>query len=353
MIFADNHFDGPMGGDTTRRARTRRFAIVLLALVVGAGPLSADKPGTGKHAKDAAGLRAVIWRDPGRMASLNLLYGAGGKGHAPDPRGTFRFLKEDPLATSPKFDVVDRQGVEWKVKLGEEPRSETSAARFMWAAGYFVDEDYYLTTLTVSGAPKLRRGEEFVSRDGTVHGARLERKLKDVQKRGTWDWFDNPFTDQRELNGLRVMMALLNNWDLKDVNNSVYETGGQRRYLVSDLGASFGNTGNSLTRSKSEPQEYADSKFVEHSASGSVDFVMHSRPFFLGALDIPNYEMRTRIEAITKKIPRADAKWLGQRLALLSDRQIADGFRAGGYAPADVIVYTQALLKRIAALNTL
>ena len=62
-------------------------------------------------------VRAVIWRDPGPMASLNLLYGAGGKGHTPNPRGTFTFLREDPQATSPKFDVVDAQGVEWKVKL--------------------------------------------------------------------------------------------------------------------------------------------------------------------------------------------------------------------------------------------
>jgi len=53
----------------------------------------------------------VIWRDPGPMASLNLLYGAGGKGHAPNPRGTFSFLREDPQATSPKFEVVDAQGV--------------------------------------------------------------------------------------------------------------------------------------------------------------------------------------------------------------------------------------------------
>ena len=287
------------------------------------------------------------------MVSLNLLYGAGGKGHAPNPRSRFTFLKEDMLATSPKFDIADQQGVQWKVKLGEEPQSETAAVRFLWAAGYFVDEDYYLTEIRVTGAPKLKRGEEFVSKDGTIYGARLERKRKDVEKRGTWDWFDNPFIDKRELNGLRVMMALLNNWDLKDVNNSIYEMGGERRYVVTDLGASFGNTGNSLTRSKSAPQESADSKVVESSTSDLVDFVLHSRPFFLGALNVPNYQMRTRIEAITKKIPRADAKWLGHRLSMLSDTQIRDGFRAAGYTPDEIGVYTQALRKRIAELNAL
>lgn len=341
---------------TNKPARGLWVAIVVASAAASwscAASLSTRHAETDTPASRAANARAVIWRNPGPIASLNLLYGAGGKTHAPDSRGTFTFIKEDPLATSPKFDVMDANGVEWKVKLGEEPQSETSAARFLWAAGYFVDEDYYLPEFTVTGLPKLRRGEEFVGRSGTVRGARLERKLAGVEKHGTWDWFDNPFSNQRELNGLRIMMALLNNWDLKDVNNSIYEIRGQRRYVVTDLGASFGNTGNSLTRSKSAPQEYADSKFVEKATSTSVDFALHSRPFFLTAVDVPNYQMRTRLEAIARNIPRADARWLGRRLSLLSERQVGDGFRAGGYTPDEVAVYTQALRTRIAALNAL
>jgi hypothetical protein len=345
--------------DAVPRTTTGRHSIALLMLLACAASLScaasvsAHKAEKNKQTRSAHNLRAMIWHDPGRVPSLNLLYGAGGKGHAPDPKGRFTFVKEDLQATSPKFDVKDQQGVEWKVKLGEEPRSETAAARFLWAAGYFVDEDYYLPAFRVTGMPTLRRGQEFVSADGTIRGARLERKLKDVEKHGTWDWFENPFTDRRELNGLRIMMAFLNNWDLKDVNNSIYETGGQRRYVVTDLGASFGNTGNPMTRSKSAPQEYADSKFVDKATSTYVDFVLHSRPFFLTALDVPNYQMRTRIEGITRKIPRADAKWLGRRLSMLSSAQIGDGFRAGGYTPEEVMVYTQAVKKRIAELNAL
>lgn len=328
---------------------------VLLSVVLWAfsASLTAQKADRDKETGNATNTRTVIWRDPGRMASLNLLYGAGGKRHAPDAKGTFTFLKEDTQATSPKFDITDQQGIQWKVKLGGEPQSETAATRFLWAVGYFVDEDYYLAELTVTGMPKLHRGEEFVSRGGTIHGARLERKLKDAEKLGTWDWFDNPFIDKRELNGLRVMMALLNNWDLKDVNNSIYDMGGERRYLVTDLGASFGNTGNSITRSKSAPQEYADSEFVESATSDFIDFVLHSRPFFLVALNVPRYQARTRMEEVTKKVPRADVKWLGRRLSMLSVKQIRDGFRAAGYAPDEIEVYTQAVRKRIAELHAL
>ena len=96
-------------------------------------------------------------------------------------------------ATSPKFEVIDGQGVEWKVKLGPESQPETAATRFLWAAGYFVDEDYYVAELTVKGLPTLQRGQEFVSPGGIVHGARLERKRTTVKKLGDWDWFDNPF----------------------------------------------------------------------------------------------------------------------------------------------------------------
>jgi hypothetical protein len=84
-----------------------------------------------------------------------------------------------------------------------------------------------------------------------------------------------------------------------------------------------------------------------------VDFVLHSRPFFLSAIDVPNYQMRTRIESVTKAIPRADAKWLGRRLSLLSAGQVGDGFRAGGYTSDEITIYTRAVRKRIAQLNAL
>jgi hypothetical protein len=295
----------------------------------------------------------VIWRDSGDVAALNLLYGVGGKEHAPDPNGQFTFVKEDMKGTSPKFDVKDDQGVEWKVKLGQEPQSETAANRLMWAAGYFVDEDYYLEQFKVTGMPKLRRGAQFVTADGTVRAARLKRKVKGVKNLGTWSWFQNPFIDKQEFNGLRVMMALLNNWDLKEINNAIEATQGERRYMVTDLGASFGKTGGPAARSKSVLKDYESSKFVEKATPEFVDLVMNSRPSVLSAINVPNYQNRAHMEAITKHIPRPDAKWLGQRLAQLSQEQIRDCFRAAGYTPEEVDGYTRAVQKRIAELAAL
>jgi hypothetical protein len=336
-----------------RRTALKLCAILMLALAALSAGVTAQKKDASAKKAHAANLPERIWRDPGNMASLDLMYGAGGKAHAPEPTGTFTFVREDPGGTSPKFDVADGQGMKWKVKLGQESQSETAATRFLWAAGYFTDEDYYMAELTVKGLPTLRRGQEFVSAGGIVQGARLERKPANVKKLGNWDWFDNPFLGRRELNGLRVMMSLLNNWDLKKVNNSIYVVDGQRHYVVSDVGATFGKTGNELKRSRDVPDDYEDSKFIAKVTPDFIDFVLHSRPFFLGAVRISNYRERTKMEKITKHIPRADAKWLGQRLSMLTDDQIRDGFRAAGYEAGDVETLTRTIRQRIAALEAL
>ena len=293
-----------------------------------------------------------LWRDRGKIESLNLFYGPGGKEH--QPAGKFTFVKEDREGTSPKFDVIDDQGVQWKVKLGEETKSETAATRLVWAAGYFADEDYYLPELRVEKLPKLERGRQFVSRGGVVHGVRLERKLKGQKKTENWSWFQDPYVGTKELDGLKIMMALMNNWDLKEVNNAIYEEQGEKpRYVISDLGATFGRTGNPLVRSKDNLRDYRRTKFIQKVKPEEVDFFMSSRPFFLTAIDVPNYVARTKMQGIAKHISRTHAKWLGHLLGQLSTEQIRDCFRAAGYSPQEVVGFAKVVQGRIADLNRL
>jgi len=122
---------------------------------------------------------AMLWRQPTDIASRDLLNGAGGRAHAPKST-TFTFIKEDLDGTAPKFVVKDDDGVKWKVKLGAEAKPETAATRFLWAAGYFADEDYFLPTLRITELPThLHRGQKLVGPGGTVHNARLKRELPD------------------------------------------------------------------------------------------------------------------------------------------------------------------------------
>lgn len=312
----------------------KRSVAIILALFL-APPIFAQKTGS----------TAVIWHDRGDVSALDLVAGSGGKDN--EPGINFKFIKESQNGTSPKFEVEDENGVMWKVKLGEEVRSETAATRLLWAVGYFVDDAYYRQQIHVQGLKRLARGQQFVSGD-TVTSVRLERHRKSDDAKG-WSWYENPFVGTRELNGLKVMMALINIWDLKQINNGSAD--GQ--YAVTDLGASFGRTGNSFTRSKGVVEDYAASKFIENVTPTYVDFVMHSRPFFLSIANFPNYRTRTRMESVVKGIPIADARWIGNQLGQLSTKQIGDSFRAAGFSAAEVDGYIRVVMQRIAALRKL
>jgi hypothetical protein len=332
------------------RAGIRLAPFVFLPLLLAAVK---QKHATPAQRESAASLPAVMWHDPGNVSKLNMTYGAGGMADAPNRNGRFIFIKEDMHGTNPKFDVRDERGRKWRVKLGPESRPETAATRLLWAAGYYVDEDYFVPALKIEDLPKLRRGERFVSADGTVRGARLELRRKDIRKLGDWDWSHNPFAGTRMLNGLRVMMCLIDNWDLAPDNNSIYEVAGQRRYLVSDVGASFGRTGNYITRSKGVPGDYVRARFIARQDSDHVDFVMQNHLFFFLDFDRRAYTNHKRIEAVGKDIPIADARWMGRLLTELTPGQLRDCFRAAGYEPQTAETYARTVRQRIAELNRL
>ena len=100
-------------------------------------------------------------------------------------------------------------------------------------------------------------------------------------------------------------------------------------------------------------RDYAEAKFVEKTPGDHVDFVMHSRPFFLTVFNASNYHKRTHMEDIGKDIPLADAKWIGGLLGQLSMDQILDCFRAAGYDAATANGYTSAVQERISELKGL
>jgi hypothetical protein len=332
--------------------KSRIYATSLLIAAAISAPTDLSPVQALKAAEENRDQAPLLWTDRGDIRSLDMIGGAGGKDH--QPTGKFTFDKEDMAGSSPKFILRDEEGVRWKVKLGQEVKSETAATRLVWAAGYFTDEDYYLPELHIENMPKLKRGSEFVSADGTVRGLRMERYLKGVKKDGNWSWFKNPFIGTKEFNGLRIMMAIINNWDLKEVNNDIYQVKGESpRYVVADLGATFGETGNTITRSKSNPEDYSKSEFIQKVTNDRVDFHLSSRPFFLTAIDVPNYNKRTRMQEVVKNIPVADAKWLGKLLEPLSDDQIRDVFRAAGYNDKDVEENATVVKQRIRDLNRL
>lgn len=342
-----------------QRARLAVCVTVLLASLSNSSvalPPSKHREAHHEHSGKAV---AVWWSSPTDIRSRDLYYGPGGKQHA--PHTTFTFLKEDLAGTSPKFSVRDEDGTKWKVKLGPEARPETVASRLVWAVGYYANEDYFLPELHVQNMPRLKRGQRLVERDGTMHNVRLKREVKNEKKLGSWKWGDNRFNRQRELNGLRVIMALINNWDLKDTNNSIYEEKDRDssipklHYAVSDLGASFGTTGRSWTQalSKGNLRSYRHSKFIRKVTPEYVDLNVPTRPALIYVFTPKEFVSRIALRWIGKRISRSDAKWIGGLLAQLSPEQVRDAFRAAGYSPEQVEGFAEVVEARIAELNNL
>ena len=295
-----------------------------------------------------------LWVAPADLSSRNLFYGPGGEKHQPGK--IFTFIKEDLGGSNPKFDVRDENGVRWKVKLGLESQPETVASRLLWAVGYYADEDYYRDSVQTRNLPAhLHRGQNFVGTDGTIHCLRLKREDKDHKKTGSWSWRNGPFRGTRELNGLRVMMALINNWDLKDENNATLEEPAGLVYEVSDLGASFGSSGVFLEKkaAKGNLHSFETSKFLTKVGPEYVDFATPSLPSLPYIFNPWQYGRRARLCWIGRHIDRADAKWMGQLLGQLSTDQIRDAFRAAGYSQADAAAFTQTLQTRIEQLKGL
>ena len=345
----------------------KKFLALLGVAILGGLPTGASPHERYKAANDKAGsletTTPTLWREPADIASRDLLEGPGGKEH--EPHAPFKFEKEDLKGSNPKFDVRDQDGVKRKVKLGAEAKPETVASRLVWAIGYFTNEDYFLPEFRATGMPAhLHRGNSFVEPDGSIRNVRLKRYLEGAKKIGSWEWRHNPFTGTRELNGLRVMMAVINNWDLKDENNSIYREkrpdtgeGPQLVYLVSDLGSSFGTTNFIASdKGKGNLDSYVHSTFIRKGAERAgnlVDFEDPHRPALFVAFNAPEFVSRVNMEWIGRHIPKADAKWTGQQLAKLSREQIRDAFRAAQYTPEEVEAFSMAVELRIAELNEL
>lgn len=327
----------------------RLFTLALVAAIWFQAPAFAQKDHKAKK-QDTNG-KAVIWQDPGDIRSKNLLLGPGGDDQ---PKPPIKFLKEDMEGHSPKFDTEDASGTKWKAKLGPEAQSEPVASRLLWAIGYFANENHFYHELKIAELLRLRRGQEFETGD-SVKDVRLQIHQLG-KKNGDWSWKHNRFRDTREFNGLRVVMALLRNWDLKDDNNAIYvDKDGTQLYAVTDVGSTFGMTGRSYTdaMSKNDLHRYQKARFITKVRPDYVDFNFptHAPLLFVFA---PNFFLHVMTNHwVGKHIPRQDVKWVAGLLAQLSPEQIRDAFRAGGYTPQEVEEFAKVLEARIADLNKL
>jgi len=323
----------------------RRLCSSLLIVIIAftsAASAAQDKPKNKKRKPVPRGT-PVLWRAPSDIESRDLALGPGGAEMRPNLRRV-TFLKKQEGGWSTKFRVRDGAGREWVAKIGKEAQSETAAVRLVWAAGYLTEVNYLAPCVRIEGAPPP--GKDDACAGGGFSNVRFEARPKGVKRLDEWEWKQNPFTGTRELNGLIVLMGLINNWDLKDTNNVVLAAPGERgrtelQYVISDLGATFGKTGGlpllwRMTRSRNDPEGFSKEKFVDEVEGGKVSF------HFTG-----------KNRGLFEDIPVRDARWIGGWLSRLSEQQIGDAFRAANYAPDEVRMLTDAVIRRVGELTAL
>jgi len=306
--------------------------LVLLLLALGLLPTSIpSQESNSKKQKVVPTGTPVLWREPGDISARDLLNGPGGKAMRPDLRKV-TFIKQETGGYSTKYRVRDASDREWVAKVGKEAQSETAAVRLLWAIGYTTEINYLVPRLTIEGK-------------GTFENVRLEARPEHIKRLDEWKWTNNPFSGTKELRALIIMMALLNNWDIKDTNNKVLlvpnlKTGENRlHYIVSDLGATFGKVKVDapviwrIKRNRNDPADYADDPFLEDVTDGRVFL------FYKG-----------KSQRLFDDLRVEEAAWLGSLLARLTDDQISDAFRAANYTPDEVRLMTRAVRTRISEL---
>jgi len=295
----------------------------------------------------AADSKPVLWAQPGKITLDDWTWGPGGEARA--PKAPFEFIEEDLKGTNAKIKVRDANGERWTVKFGGEDHGDVFAARFLYATGYEAQSSYFVRSGVITGAHGLKRAKPFLGKHGEFGFGRFklhESKKVTVVEDMNWSWTDNPFVGTHELNGLKVLMMLMSNWDAKDSrdgkgsNTAIYSQAGsqsrQLRYAFDDWGATFGKWGGFFSRDKWNADGYSDQtrSFVRMDG-GTLRWGYHGKH---GA-------------DITTGIRIEDIQWLLTYLSPVTDEQIRAGLRASGATPYDTDTYARSIRERISQLQ--
>jgi hypothetical protein len=225
--------------------------------------------------------------------------------------------------------------------------------RLAWACGYFAETTYFIAAGTIEDAHDLQRARDCIDDDCRFADARFELDDPDVKKlfeEHSWAWNDNPFVGTKELQGLKIVVMLLSDWDTKDrrdvargSNTAIFEQRVSRwrreaRYLITDWGGSMGRWGaNIVTRGRWDPDgfEAQTPEFVTAVDAGSVMFGYAGQ----------------RTADVAEGITTGDVSWLYRYLGPISDAQLREALIASGADGTDAERFTRALRDRINQLG--
>ena len=294
--------------------------------------------------------RHRIWHDIHSEQANDLRYGPGGAAYVPEP--PFDFVEELLTGSHPSVSVRDRRRRLWRVKWGAEAKPEAFCVRFAAACGYFAEVTHYVAGGRIDGVDGLTRARPMVGEDGSFTDARFEledRSVRMLFDEHSWAWNDNPFVGTRQLDGLKIVVMLLSNWDSKDrrdvsrgSNTAIFEYPVSRlsteaRYLITDWGGAMGRWGSTVVsrgRWDADGFEAQTPGFVAGVRDGVVDFG------YLG-----------QRSEIARSIPIAHVRWFYRKVRRITEPALRKGLLASGATEEEAARFARALMTRIEALG--
>lgn len=312
------------------------MAVAALAIVVVFASAACVRPDLRTRVADPSTVDlAELWEEPADLSRRDLLTGPGGTRLAPAPDAVYTFEEADTSGYSQGYVVKAPDGRRWSVKLGPEAQSEVAASRILWALGYHQPAVYYLPKWTMNGKVAGAQGE-----------GRFRFDDPQWKVAGEWSWYDNAFVNTRPFKGLVVANLILNNWDWKTSNNKIvqYRENGStgRLYVVRDLGASLGRTtfpswlNLPLLRmwkqgSRNNVADFESQDLIKRVDGERVEF-----------------DYRGVNGSLVESVRPADVVWTCRLLSRLTDRQLADAFRAAGYTAEERARFVKKLKSKVA-----
>jgi len=292
--------------------------LVLVSVAMAAGLWSGEAGRVQAATKNNSTPSPKLWQPPRHLADCDLFTGPWPSARRPDVEPTLAFVRAKRQGVNPGFVARDASGRMWHVKQaphsdrGDEGPVEVAISRVLSAVGYYQPPIFFAPSLRVADASGATRVEA---------GGRVRLHERSMRYAGHWSWQKNPFVSTRPYNGLLVILMMFNSWDLKDVNNALYDVdrddGVERWYVVQDLGGALGESG-TLRPKRNDIDAFERQPFITGVKGGFVEFAYHGKEQHL----------------IHRSLTVDDVRWAGDLLAGLNDRQWRDAFAAGGYEPA-------------------
>ena len=307
--------------------RTITIAVAAVALTIGASCAGVKVPVT-TTAPAPSG--ASMWVEPTDIATRDLYYGPWGPERAPNPKGVYTLVERKHTGVNLGLTVKDEKDREWSVKqaypggLDPEGPVEVVVSRLLSAVGYHQPPVYFLPAFTLK--------DDFGK---TVEvGGRFRLKDESLKDTGYWKWEENPFVGTKPYQGLIVALMMFNSTDLKNANNTLYEHKNgdliEQWYVARDVGSALGDA-NPVAARKGHPDSFEQVPYILGVNNGKVEFAYSSW-----------YKNLVR-----DRITPEEVAWISELLARLSDKQWADAFRAGGFAPNDANRFITKLKEKI------